>query len=47
MNGLEGGGCFGAAVASLREHNVPIIVGPMEIPTPVIWPPCAIRMGTS
>jgi predicted enzyme related to lactoylglutathione lyase len=24
---------FNAAVASLREHNVPIIVGPMEMPT--------------
>jgi predicted enzyme related to lactoylglutathione lyase len=24
---------FDAAVASLREHNVPIIIGPMEMPT--------------
>ena len=37
MNVLEGGGCFdAAAVASLREHNVPIIVGPMETPTALI-----------
>jgi predicted enzyme related to lactoylglutathione lyase len=24
---------FDAAVAALREHNVPIIIGPMEMPT--------------
>jgi predicted enzyme related to lactoylglutathione lyase len=24
---------FNAAVATLREHNVPIIIGPMEMPT--------------
>jgi predicted enzyme related to lactoylglutathione lyase len=24
---------FDAAVATLREHNVPLIIGPMEIPT--------------
>ena len=40
----EQNGDFEAAVATIREHNLPFIVGPMETP---VWPPCATRMGTS
>jgi hypothetical protein len=37
---------FNVAIETLSEHNVPIIIGPLEMPL-ATWRPCGIRTEIS